>query len=69
MNLPSAPDKYDQRNESAMRETLKLTDQKNRKRQADLEIAGKERLILSSPDGTRFSITVDNAGTLAATAL
>ena len=35
----------------------------------DLEILAPRRLILRSPDGTRFAITVDNSGVVSGTAL
>jgi len=35
----------------------------------DLEILAPRRLILRSPNGTRYAITVDNAGIVSGTAL
>jgi len=35
----------------------------------DLEILTPRRLILRSPNGTRYAITVDNAGVVSGTAL
>jgi hypothetical protein len=48
---------------------LNKRDVNTRKRDTDVEIAGSQRLILSSPDGTRWSITVSNAGAISATAI
>ena len=48
--------------------TIEQEDQLNHKRLQDVEV-GDARLILKSPNGTRYSITVDNSGNLGATAL
>lgn len=69
MRLPAAPAVYDARFEAQRNLTLEQADLQNRKKNQDLEIAGAERLILSSPNGTRYSITVTNAGALQATAI
>jgi len=45
--------------------TLTVTYQKN----ADVELNADQRLIIVSPNGTRYKITVDNSGTLSATSL
>jgi hypothetical protein len=44
-------------------------DERNFKRGRDVELARGERLILRSPDGSRWSVTVDNAGALSTTAV
>jgi len=44
---------------------LTLTYSKN----ADVELNSTQRLIIVSPDGTRYEVTVDNAGVLSATAV
>lgn len=43
-------------------------DEKNWKRGRDIELARGERLILRSPDGTRYALVVDNAGALSTVA-
>lgn len=43
-------------------------DERNFKKGRDVELARGERLILRSPDGTRYVVTVDNAGALSTTA-
>ena len=68
MNLPTPPFGYSQANEAALRRALEQEDRRNRKVGVDVEL-GSERLVLKSPDGTRFSVTVSNAGILSATAL
>lgn len=44
-------------------------DERNFKKGRDVELARGERLILRSPNGSRWVIAVDNTGTLGATAL
>lgn len=68
MNLPAPAPQYDQANEAAMRRALEQEDRRNRKAGADVEI-GSERLVLKSPNGTRWSVTVSNAGVVSATSL
>lgn len=61
MKLSSPPPKYDQTDEMKTRTQLERMDGQNRKRGADLEIAGAERLIL--PDtvtGQRYSLTIQS---------
>lgn len=47
---------------------IEAADRENHKRGRDVEI-GEARLILTSPNGTRYSVTVDNAGNLSTTSL
>jgi hypothetical protein len=47
---------------------IEQADGLNHKKNQDVEV-GAARLILKSPNGTRYSITVDNSGNLGATAL
>jgi hypothetical protein len=69
MSLPRPADKYDQRwaaeNNRQMELQLAMTHRKG----TDIEMGQSERLILRSPDGTRWSITVSNAGAITTTAL
>lgn len=68
MKLPRAPAAY-QPNEVQIAFTLiERADQQNHKRGRDIEIH-PGRLILTSPNGTRWSLTVDNSGTVSATAV
>lgn len=68
MKLPSPPNGYDRRDQAETRVLMERADNLNHKRNQDVEI-GAARLILSSPNGTRYSVTVSNAGTLSATAI
>lgn len=61
MRLPEPPSAYNRLQEIERNRTLEIEDKKNRKIDGDVEV-GDERLILKSPDGTRWNATVDNAG-------
>jgi len=69
MNLPSAPHKYDRAHTQQMLEEIRRSDSENFKSGRDVRLERGERLILRSPNGTRFKITVDNAGVISATAI
>jgi hypothetical protein len=69
MILPSAPSNYRADDQNNLRAAIRRLDLQNRKKGQDVEIAGSERLILASPDGNRWVLTVDNAGALSAVAL
>ena len=68
MILPRAPLAYDRLTEENRNRIIKQADEQNHKRNRDVEI-GNGRLILTSPNGTRWSITVSNAGAISATSL
>lgn len=68
MKLPLPAQVYNRQGEIERNRTLEQADRWNHKRGQDVEI-GETRLILTSPNGTRYSITVDNAGVISATAL
>ena len=69
MNLQQPPSTYDQSYETEKNRNLAFEDSLNRKKLQDLEIVGSERLILSSPNGTRFSLTISNAGVFSAVSI
>lgn len=69
MSLPRAPNAYSREDQDRLRTELDKMDAKNRKAGQDVEVAGSERLILSSPNGSRWDIQVSNAGALSAVAL
>lgn len=68
MKLPSASPQYDLRDQAQLRNLIERADVQNRKKGQDIEVLGA-RLILTSPNGTRYSVTVDNLGNLSTTAL
>ena len=53
MNLQQPTSTYDQSYEIERNRNLIFEDSLNRKKLQDIEIVGNERLILSSPNGTR----------------
>jgi hypothetical protein len=63
--LPIAPKQYDEKDQIVLRQTLEAGDRENVKTGQDIEV-GSARLILTSPNGTRYSVTVNDAGTLGA---
>lgn len=68
MKLPRVPARYDERDQTDTRAAIEQADAQNYKRNRDLDI-GENRIILQSPNGSRFAITVSNTGTLSTTAL
>ena len=68
MKLPIPQGQYSRVVEVDRNRALEMADAMNHKRNQDVEI-GQARLILTSPNGTRYSITVDNAGVISATAI
>lgn len=68
MKLPIPQGQYSRVVEVDRNRALEMADAMNHKRNRDVEI-GQARLILTSPNGTRYSITVDNAGVISATAI
>jgi len=68
MILPAAPEKYSDIDTNKMNLLIEQADQLNHKKNQDVEV-GAARLILKSPNGTRYSIEVDNLGNVGATAL
>lgn len=69
MKLPSPSSRYDPVVEAQRNLLLEQADMQNHKRLADLEIVAPQRLILRSPNGTRWKLTVDNSGVLTASTL
>lgn len=69
MILQPPPLGYDSSFENERNRELESEDRLNRKKRQDVEIAASERLILSSPNGTRYKIEVSNAGVLSATSI
>ena len=67
MRLSLPPNDYDVTHEIERNRELEAEDLMNRKKRQDVEIALPERLILASPNGNRYSITVSNAGSIVVT--
>ncbi len=68
MRLSNPPPSYSPSHEAERNRTLEQADLFNHKRNADVEI-GLARLILTSPNGTRYAVSVTNAGALTTTAI
>ena len=68
MNLGSPPPEYDPDNEAQTRSAIEQADQQSVKRGQDIEL-GKGRVIIKSPNGARWFLTISNAGAVSATAL
>lgn len=65
---PPAP-AYDRNNESTFRDILKRWAMGVLRTDKDVELQPTTRLILTSPNGTRYALTVNNAGAWTSTAL
>lgn len=68
MKLPRAKPLYDPVDDQTLRNMLEKADMDNHKRARDVEIS-PGRLVIKSPDGTRWSIEVDNSGNVSASSL
>jgi hypothetical protein len=68
MRLPDATGEYSQQQEQQKNLLLEQADTLNVKKFQDIEI-GDAKLVLKSPNGSRFSVTVDNSGNLSATSI
>jgi len=68
MSLAPASAAYSREEQNRLRADLDRRDRQNLKRGRDIEM-GAARIILQSPDGSRFALAVANDGTLSATAL
>lgn len=68
MKLPIPSSSYSHLNEARRNGIIEGADRGNHKRGRDVEI-GSAKLILTSPNGSRYSIEVDNAGNISASAI
>jgi hypothetical protein len=68
MKLPAAGVRWEPGRDNDRNRLLEQADRMNHKRGRDIEVS-PGRLVISSPDGTRWSITVADDGTVAAEAL
>lgn len=69
VNLPSAPESYSQSDESHFRGQLQQLLNAVRSGREDVELTSNQRVIIRSPNGARWALTVSNAGVVGATAL
>jgi hypothetical protein len=69
LRLSQPPSDYDRDQETNRNIELESADRSNFKHFEDVDLANNERLILPSPNGTRYSLTVTDAGVLGTTAV
>lgn len=67
--IPQAPETYNRSNEQQLREELRRADGENFKKGRDVRLEQGERLIMRSPNGTQWIVSVSNAGAIVVTAL
>jgi hypothetical protein len=58
---------YDREQETARNLSVENADRSNFKHFEDVDLANNERLIIPSPDGTRWIVTVSDAGVVGTT--
>lgn len=68
MKLVPPPNSYNRATEVERNRQIEQADKQNHKKGRDVEI-GSGRLIISSPNGSRFRVTVADDGTLSAIAI
>lgn len=68
LSLPKPGPGYEAQNEAQTRRVLAEADALNQKKTSDF-VVKTNRLILTSPNGTQWSGTIDNSGTVTWTAL
>jgi len=68
MKLPPPPQVWTSGHAREVYRQVEQSDQENHKRGRDIEV-GDARIILTAPDGGRWSIEVDNAGNLSASSV
>lgn len=68
LKLPSALATWNAAYQTRLNQAIEVADTANRKKGQDVEVA-TELIILRSPNGARWKITVSNTGVVGATAL
>lgn len=68
MKLPDPGGNYNAVRERVRNQQIEMADAQNHKRNRDIEVGGG-RVILTSPNGARWYLTIDNLGNITATAL
>jgi hypothetical protein len=69
LKIPAPLSEWSPAYQIRVNQAVETNDLNNRKKGTDIELALAENLILRSPNGARWKITVSNAGVVAATAL
>jgi len=68
LKLQQAPERWTPEFQNKLNSVLENEDRKNLKNGSNIELV-QNKLILRSPNGSRFALSVSNAGVLSATAL
>lgn len=68
MRLPTPPDRYDRRHIEDVQREVERADDENLKRNRNIQMPPTAFIILASPDGSTWKLTVDNSGVLTAAA-
>lgn len=68
MRLPNPPERYAPQHQSDTQRQIEQADAQNYKKDQDVFL-GKNRIILTAPNGTKYAITVSNTGVLSTTAV
>ena len=69
LRLSPPPPEYARQQETVRNLSLENPDRSNFKHFEDVDLANNERLILVSANGTRYKVTVTDAGVLGTTAV
>jgi len=67
--LPQAPASYSPQDESQHRSIVEQALKNMRSANEDVEIKRNQRMIMRSPNGTRWSVTIDDTGVISTAAL
>lgn len=69
LSLIKPPQRWEQVYQIQLNSALEAEDVRNRKKGTDIEMGPNEKLVLRSPNGARWQVTVSNLGILGVTAL
>lgn len=69
LKLPQPTFGWDRNYQIRLNQTAEAEDVRNRKIGTNIELGATERLIVRSPDGTRWFLTVADDGTVGATSI
>jgi hypothetical protein len=64
MRLQPAASQYSTTDQNLMRETIGREDDRNMKTDKDMIIPNNIRIVLTSPNGTKYALSASNAGAL-----
>lgn len=69
MNFPAPSAGYNPQDEAQFRAAVRREIQLRQSTQSNIVLGAQRNLVLTSPDGSQFALTVANDGTLSATPL